>query len=127
MLNTDEVIDEVYLVYSAIDTLYELYSVRRDVPIINKEIVLSIIQQSLYAEIKEVFDPGFKNYARQQLGVELDSLNDQSVLTVGSHVFGRCTEFIDLLVMKGHTIEESRGYLSNLTQEYVDKLSEEFS
>ena len=127
LLNTDEVIDEVYLVYSAIDTLYELYSVRRDVPIINKEIVLSIIQQSLYAEIKEVFDPGFKNYARQQLGVELDSLNDQSVLTVGSHVFGRCTEFIDLLVMKGHTIEESRGYLSNLTQEYVDKLSEEFS
>lgn len=127
LLDTTEVIDEVYLIYSALDTLYELYTVRRDVPVINKEIILSIIQQNLYAEIKECFDPGFHVYARQNLGIELDSLNDQSVLNVGSHVFGRCTEFIDMLVMKNHTIDESRGHITNLVDVYIEKLSEEFS
>jgi len=127
VLDTSEVIDEVYLVYSALDVLYELYTIRRDVPMINKDIILNIIYQNLHSEIKESLDPGFRGYTKQHLGIELDVLNDLTVATVGNHLFSKCADFLDLLIIKGYTIEESRGNIPVLVSHYTEKLGEELS
>ena len=127
ILDTDEVSDEVYLIYSALDILLELYAIRQDVPVINKDVIISIIQQNLYYDIKENKDSLFQIYAMQHLGIELDTLDETTISSIGSHLMGRCVEFIDALLLRNLTIEESRGYISNLIDDYIENLCQELS
>lgn len=127
IISVDETVREYYCIFSALESLYDIYSIRRLTPVINKEVVMQIIENNLYGELKENTTAGFKEYARVFCSTELDSFNEKSISVVYNTLITSIGSIIDVIVKLNYTIEDSLAAIPAFLQHYGDCLSQELS
>lgn len=125
MLPPSEAIQEMYLILSSLDRLYEIFSMTKLVPAINKDSLMEIINNNIYEEIKENNRAGFQEYARQVCQIELDFSNEETIGVVSSSLIAKVEYLIDQAKELDYTLEQSVSEIANFQTKYVHALTRE--
>lgn len=128
ILPVEETSQVYYCIFSALECLQEIYSIRRTIPAISKEVILQIVGNNLYGELKENNKVGFREYARLECGVELDPLDTKSLTVVYQRIIQECDINLTEAVSMNLTVEDSFSklpeFISNYSEVFATELSE---
>ena len=121
----EDAVDVGYCVLSSIQTLAEINSYSSRAPSITKEVILGIIENNLYSEIKENRENGFKEFALIVMREELDPFNEASLVAIYKYILNECRNLIERAQEFDYDIEDSLAAIPGYLFDYGEKLCED--
>lgn len=127
LLPVDETVKEFYCIFSAFENLYEIYSIRGSIPTINKEVILNIVCNNLYGELKENTNVGFEEFAQMYCNISIDVFNEQSIALVYQRMKEKVETILDNIEILDYTIEDSQSSIPIFLENFSYCLATETS
>lgn len=125
LLPPEEAVQESYLIMATLDQMYMIYSRSKLIPNLNKESLLSTIENNIYEELKENKYAGFQQYARTMCQVELDLYNEEVIGTVANTLLDSIESIIDQAIELQYTLNQSVSEIMNFQTNYKHSLVRE--
>jgi len=125
LLPPEEAIQENYLLLRTLEQFYTIFSRSKLLPAIDKNKLMSTIENNIYEELKENKRAGFREYAQTVCQVELDLYNEEVIGQVANTLLTSIENIIDQAIELGYTLNQSVSELLNFQTNYKHSLMRE--